>query len=64
MQSFPSYEVVRAVERDLDREHAELARQREAEGFQKPVRKRHRSPIAAMSAVVEWWFRPGETITS
>jgi len=33
MQSFPSYEIVRAIERDLDREHAELARQREAEGY-------------------------------
>ncbi len=62
MQSLPSYEMVRAVERDLDREHVELARQREAEGFQKPVRKNRRSPLAAMSAVVEWWFRPGETI--
>ena len=62
MQPFPIFDVVRVVERDLDREHAELARQREAEGFQKPVRRRHRSPIAAMSAVVEWWFRPGETL--
>ena len=64
MQSFPAYEIVRAIERDLDREHVELARQREAEGTAKPDRKRRRSPIAAMSAVVEWWFRPGEAIPS
>jgi len=64
MQSLPSYEIVRAIERDLDREHAELARQREAEGVEKPTRKRRRSPIAAMSAVVEWWFRPGEALPS
>jgi len=64
MQSLPSFEIVRAIERDLDREHAELARQREAEGAVKPVRKSRRSPIAAMSAVVEWWFRPGEALPS
>ena len=64
MQSFPSYESVRAIERDLDREHAERARQREAEGTQPAVRKNRRSPIAVMSAVVEWWFRPGEAIPS
>jgi hypothetical protein len=62
MQSFPTFEIVRAIERDLDREHAELARQREAEGTKRPVRKRRRSPLAAMSAVVEWWFRPGEAL--
>ena len=64
MQSFPAYEIVRAVERDLDREHARLARQRDAEGAAKPVRKSRRSPIAALSAVVEWWFRPGEALPS
>lgn len=64
MQSLPVYEIIRAVERDLDREHVELTRQRAAEGFSKPLIKRHRSPLSAMSAVVEWWFRPGESIPS
>ena len=62
MQSFPAYEIVRAIERDLDREHREQARQLAAQADQKPTRKSRRSPIAAMSAVVEWWFRPGEAL--
>jgi len=56
--------MVRAVERDLDREHAERARLREAEGTATPVRKSRRSPLAAIRAVVEWWLRPGEAIPS
>ena len=64
MQSLPAYEIVRAIERDLDREHREQARQLAAQGIQKPTQKKRRSPIAAISAVVEWWFRPGESIPS
>jgi hypothetical protein len=64
MQSLPTFEMVRAIERDLDREHVERACLREAEGTATPVRKSRRSPLAAIRAVGEWWLRPGEAIPS
>ena len=60
MQPFPIFEVVRAVERDLNRDEAERAQRRAAEGAQPRARKIPRNPITAISAAVEWWFRPGE----
>lgn len=60
MQPFPVYEIVRAVERDLERQHAELERLRAAEGGQPRTRRIPRNPITAISAAIEWWFRPGE----
>ena len=60
MQTFPVYEIVRAVERDLDRQHAELERRRAAQGSQPRARRIPRNPITAVSAAIEWWFRPGE----
>ena len=60
MQPIPVYEIVRAVERDLDRQHAEQERFRAAVGSQPRARRIPRNPIAALTAAIEWWFRPGE----
>lgn len=60
MQPLPVYEIVRAVERDLDRQHAELERLRTAEGSKPRKHRIPRNPIAAVSAAIEWWFRPGD----
>ena len=60
MQSLPVHEIVRAVERDVEREQAKRAQSRAAEGAQPRVHKIPRNPITAISAAIEWWFRPGE----
>ena len=60
MQPFPVYEIVRAVERDLDREHAKQAQLRASEGSKPRARRIPRNPITAITLAVEWWFRPGE----
>ena len=60
MQPFPAYEIVRAVERDLDRQHAELERLHAAEGGKPRASRIPRNPITAVSAAIAWWFRPGE----